>query len=138
MKLLDTDIFTLLNAGNARVRQRAEKEKELMAIAIVTRIEVLLGRFQFVLKASNGDDLQRAQRYLVQSERDLAKHRTAEIDPGVAAEFDRLRENKKLKTIGRRDLLIACIALANRATLVTRNLKHFRLVPGLALENWAD
>jgi tRNA(fMet)-specific endonuclease VapC len=60
------------------------------------------------------------------------------IDVLAAAEFDRLRPNKKLKKIGRADLLIACIALANRATLVTRNLKHFRLVPGLRVENWVD
>jgi tRNA(fMet)-specific endonuclease VapC len=60
------------------------------------------------------------------------------LDTLAAAEFDRLRENKKLKKIGRADLLFACIALAQRATLVTRNLKHFRQVPGLQLENWAD
>jgi tRNA(fMet)-specific endonuclease VapC len=40
--------------------------------------------------------------------------------------------------IGRADLLVASIALANRATLVTRNLRHFREVPGLSLENWVD
>ena len=60
------------------------------------------------------------------------------IDGRVALEFDRLRQNKKLKRIGRSDLLIAAITLANRATLVTRNLKDFRQVPGLQVENWAD
>ena len=60
------------------------------------------------------------------------------IDDAAADEFDRMRQNKKLKKIGRADLLIAAIALANRATLVTRNLKDFRQVPGLRVENWAD
>ena len=60
------------------------------------------------------------------------------IEPTSAAEFDRLRENKKLKRIGRGDLLIAAITLAERATLVTRNVKHFRQVAGLQIENWAD
>jgi tRNA(fMet)-specific endonuclease VapC len=43
-----------------------------------------------------------------------------------------------LLEIGRADLLIASIALSRQATLVTRNLRHFRLIPGLRVENWAD
>ena len=54
------------------------------------------------------------------------------------AQFEFLLQHKKLKKIGRGDLLIASIALAHRATLVTRNLKDFQLVPGLKVENWAD
>ena len=71
------------------------------------------------------------------------EHRLCQVDShyvplfAAAAEFERLRANKKLKKIGRRDLLIACIALANRARLVTRNQKDFRQVPGLHVENWA-
>ena len=42
------------------------------------------------------------------------------------------------KQIGRGDLLIAALTLANRATLVTRNEKGFRKVPGLRIENWAE
>jgi tRNA(fMet)-specific endonuclease VapC len=57
---------------------------------------------------------------------------------GARLEFDRLRQNKRLKKIGRGDLLIASIALAHRATLVTRNVRDFRQIPGLQVENWAD
>jgi tRNA(fMet)-specific endonuclease VapC len=60
------------------------------------------------------------------------------IVPAAAAEFDVLRQNKKLKKIGRGDLLIAALTLANRATLVTRNRKDFGQVPGLKVEDWAD
>jgi tRNA(fMet)-specific endonuclease VapC len=49
-----------------------------------------------------------------------------------------LRRNKKLKKIGRTDLLIASIALARGATLITRNVRHFQLIPGIRIENWAD
>lgn len=49
-----------------------------------------------------------------------------------------MRQEKKLKKIGRADLLIASIALAERALLVTRNLKDFKQIPGLHVENWAD
>jgi tRNA(fMet)-specific endonuclease VapC len=60
------------------------------------------------------------------------------VDSAAAAEFGRLRQYKKLKKSGRADLLIAAITLANQATLVTPNVKDFRQVPGLPIENWAD
>ena len=52
--------------------------------------------------------------------------------------LDRLKLSKKLRKIGRADMLIACIALGHDATLVTRNVRHFSDVPGLRVENWAD
>ncbi len=45
---------------------------------------------------------------------------------------------RKLRAIGRADLLIAAVALAHRSTMVTRNLRHFQQVPGLQVENWVD
>lgn len=57
----------------------------------------------------------------------------------VASEqFDRLHVVPKLRKIGRADLLIASIALANRATLVTRNVRHFKQIPGVRVVNWVD
>ena len=38
--------------------------------------------------------------------------------------------------IGPLDTLIAAHALSLRATVVTNNIRHFGLVPGLAVENW--
>ena len=38
--------------------------------------------------------------------------------------------------IGPNDLLIAAIAMANRAILVTRNVQEFSRVTGLSVENW--
>ena len=71
-----------------------------------------------------------------------AKSRPNKLDispiTAAAVEFDKLRRNKRLKKIGRANLLIASITLAHRATLVTRNLRHFRQVPGLNVESWID
>ena len=92
-----------------------------------------------LLKAADGAELLRAQQWLDLTVRNLAAiPKVVSIDDRVVSEFDRLRQNKKLKKIGRADLLIAAITLANRATLVTRNLKDFRNVAGMPLENWAD
>jgi tRNA(fMet)-specific endonuclease VapC len=38
--------------------------------------------------------------------------------------------------IGVEDVWIAATALEHRLTVVTRNLKHFRRIPGLASESW--
>ena len=60
------------------------------------------------------------------------------MDDAAAAQFDRLRASRRLRKIGRADLLIASIALANRAVIVTRNLRHFRAIAGLKAINWVD
>lgn len=38
--------------------------------------------------------------------------------------------------VGTKDLRIACIALANNATLLTRNTQDFARVPNLRLADW--
>ena len=124
--------------GQAKVVQRRMQETEEVVIAVVSRIEVLQGRFASLLKAANGEELMRGQHRLDQAERDLRAFRLLPIIDAVAAEFDRLREIKRLKKLGRGDLLIAAIVMANRAMLVTRNVKDFRTVPGLQIENWAN
>lgn len=138
MILLDTDIVTLLTHGHPRLAERTLSAREKVAISIVSRIEVLRGRWDFLLKAVNGQQLQRAQQLLDEAVESLNKYAVISINATAAAEFDRLRQERRLRKIGRAESLIACIALANRALLVSRNLQHFRLVPGLQVENWAD
>lgn len=138
MILLDTDIMTLWLTGHPEIGKRVLETSDLVAITVISRIELLRGRFDFLLKANDGAQIQVAQLRLAQTERQLAGLVVAPFDAESAAQFDRLRQVKKLKRIGRADLLIACIALAHRATLVTRNLRHFREISGLMLENWAD
>lgn len=137
MFVLDTDILTLFLMGHQRVRERTTQVTEEVSLTVITRIEILQGRFASTLKAEDGEKLLLAQRRLADSEQDLESFLILPIDVPAASEFDRLRRNKKLK-IRRGDLLIAAITLANRATLVTRNEKDFRRVPGLRIENWCD
>jgi tRNA(fMet)-specific endonuclease VapC len=138
MILLDTDTFSFLTSGHPRVTARFLAATDTVSITVVTRIEALEGRFAFLLRAAHGAELLRAQEWLRRTDADLALFTPVEFDAAAAGEFDRLRQNKKLKKIGRADLLIAAIALAYRSTLVSRNRKDFRQVPGLQVENWAD
>ena len=138
MILLDTDTFTLLAEAHSKVAARLATATDAVAITIVTRLEALQGRFAFLMRAADGQELLRAEQWLRRTEADLDRIPTVPFDDATVAAFDRLRQTKGLKKIGRGDLLIASIALAHRATLVTRNLRDFRLVPGLQVENWAD
>jgi tRNA(fMet)-specific endonuclease VapC len=138
MKVLDTDTLTLLLQGHPKVVERRRQEAEEVVIAVVVRMEVLQGRFASLFKAADGEELNRGQQRLDRAEQDLLAFRVLSITDSTAAEFDRLRQIKRLKKIRRGDLLIAAIVLANRATLVTRNVKDFQGVPGLRIENWVD
>ncbi len=60
------------------------------------------------------------------------------INRAVAKQFAALLANKKLKRVDRADILIANLALAEKAMLITRNVRDFLRVPGLIWENWAD
>jgi len=138
MTLLDTDTFTLHQFGQERVTERIEAAGEVPAITIITRIEALRGRYDAVMKAEDGAKVLRALEGLERTIKHLALFEVIPFDEAAANEFDRLLGTKGLRRIGRGDLLIASISLANKATLVTRNLKDYRKVPGLQTENWAD
>jgi len=139
MYLLDTDTLTHLHKGHPRVIDRLNRVTDPnVSTTIITKIELLRGRFDYALKAATSAELLRAQQLLARTEQLLEEITIIPFDQDAAVQFDRLRKVKSLKKIGRADLLIASIALANRATLVTRNVRHFRKVPSLKVENWVD
>src|SRR5437879_10696896 len=124
MHVLDTDTLTRAHAGSTDIAERVrEVGEENVVTTVITAIEILRGRYEFLLKASNGDQLLRAQRLLQSSEQLLQTLAIIPVERTSAAVFDRLRQDKKLKKIGRDDLLIASIALANRAAVVASNMQ---------------
>jgi tRNA(fMet)-specific endonuclease VapC len=60
------------------------------------------------------------------------------FDDLAAETYGRLRTalEKQGRLIGPNDLLIASIALAHGATLITHNTEEFKRVPDLTLEDW--
>jgi tRNA(fMet)-specific endonuclease VapC len=132
MYLLDTDTLTHLHAGNSHVLARLKSVIDVeVGITIITKVEVLRGRIDYLVKAESGASLLKAQELLFRTETLLSELLIIPIDRSASIEFDRLRDISKFRKIGRADLLIASITLANRATLVTRNLRHFKQIPGL-------
>ena len=139
MYLLDTDTLTHLYAGNTNVITRLNTVKDSeVGITIITKAEMLRGRIEYLIKAETDESLLRAQELLFRTEELLAELLIVPISQSAADEFERLRMVSKLRKIGRADLLIASISLANRATLVTRNPRHFQQMPGIRVVNWVD
>lgn len=139
MHILDTDTITHLHAGNLKIVENLKKTDDSdIRITVITRIELLRGRFEFLLKASRKEELLRAQKLLDRTEELLSQIPVIPMNEKAGIQFDRLNNIKKLRKIGRADILIASIVLSNNAVLVTRNLRHFMQIPGLSVKNWVD
>jgi tRNA(fMet)-specific endonuclease VapC len=64
----------------------------------------------------------------------FSRWQIAPFDDRAAAEFKRLRQQRI--RIGTMDLKIAAVALVQGAKLLSANLRDYRQVPGLDVENW--
>lgn len=139
MRLLDSDTLSHLWAGQALVAERlAACEDTEVGITSIVKCEMLRARAENLLKAAHVEDIVKAQVRFDRTEQSLAALSIVPFDDRSGEVLRRLESNKRLKKIGRADLLIASIALANEAVLITRNLRHFRQIPNLRLENWVD
>ena len=59
--------------------------------------------------------------------------------PGDESVYHSVKRNHletKGKIIGNMDMMIAAHALSISATIVTNNIRHFKMVPKLKIENW--
>ena len=140
MFVLDSDIATLLFYGqNDPVRQAYDRAcaADTVRITLVSWVELLRGRMEAIRKAANGTEWLTGQERLNRLRDWLNEFEVAPITSDAARRFDAFLKEKKVQRFGRPDLLIACIALAHDATLVTRNVKDFAKVPQLKIENWA-
>ena len=139
MHIFDTDTLSHLHAGNQNViRSIRQLGNEEITTTIVTKIEMLRGRIDYIIKAQADDDLLNAQKRFDRTEELLSQIKIISITPDSVDRLAQLINSSKLRKIGRADLVIASIALSHRATLVTRNLRHFKQIPGLVVTNWVD
>jgi tRNA(fMet)-specific endonuclease VapC len=129
-RLLDTNIcIAFLNGSDPAVRDRllAEQADDL-ALCSIVKAELLHGARNSVHVESN----------LRKLERFFEPFRSFEFGDVAADWYGQIRAHLRRsgQLIGANDLMIAAIALAEDATLVTRNHDEFRRVVGLRLETW--
>ena len=126
--MLDTDISSyVIRRRPASVAERFERHTTSLCVSVITAAELRFG----AEKAGRQELTELVEGYL---------GRLAVLDWTNAVTFHYARTRTALERagnpIGNLDLMIAAHALAEGATLVTNNLRHFAAVPGLRVEEW--
>lgn len=106
------------------------------AVTIATVDEQVRGWMARVAAARSPEALIRPYSLLKRRVEAFAAWKILPWDEGAVLEFGRLKPLKL--RVGSMDMRIACIVLANKATLLSRNLRDFQKVPNLRVENWLD
>jgi tRNA(fMet)-specific endonuclease VapC len=138
MLILDTDHVTEYQKGTSaesgRLKERLDRAAETYATTIITVEEVMRGWMAAVRRTQDPRRQISAYAKLRQLFRFFATWNVLEWNDAAVDEFEAL---KRAKTrVGTMDLKIASIALANGATLLSRNTNDFSRVPRLPVANW--
>jgi tRNA(fMet)-specific endonuclease VapC len=135
LRILDTDTLSLVQRRNEVVMNRLNSlPAPQAATTIVTVEEQMRG---WVAKIKKEKRLERLILIYESFQTVVLAYSQVPIlpfDDKAVYHFQKLRY---LQTrLGLRDLRIAAIALAFNGVLVTANVRHFRQIPGLAIEDW--
>ncbi len=99
-----------------------------IALCSIVKAELLFGALRSEQKESNSQLLQNL----------FAPLYSFDFDDNAAEHYAQIRADLTAqgKLIGANDLMIAAIARANKATLITHNTGEFSRVQGLLIEDW--
>ena len=130
MWLLDSNVcIHLLNARHPGIEQNFRRRSPAkIALCSIVKAELLYGARHSQRVDAN---LQRLQQF-------FAPLVSLPFDDRCAEEYGLIREDLAIqgKLIGPNDLLIAAVARAYDATLVTHNSREFCRIPAIKLEDW--
>ena len=127
MRHLDTNIVIAYLTGNQTVAGQLKDHLPEVAISSMVLAEL---RFGARASARTDENLERLDQFLQIVE-------VADFDDASADAYSRVRLSLRQmgRPTGEMDMLIAAVALANDAILITHNTKHFENVEGLVLED---
>lgn len=138
MLVLDTDHVVEYQRGKSaesrRLKDRLDATAEPFATTIVTIEEIMRGWLAAIRRTPDARRQIAAYAQLRQLFRFFATWNVLEWNEMAVERLDTLRQARV--RVGTMDLKIASIALANDATLLTRNTNDFQKVPGLRFEDW--
>ena len=135
--MLDTNTVIHLFKGQGRVSDTEAVTLRLRLLALPPRSigipSIVVYELKVGIAKSQSPEKRRGQ---LQKLLEAVTFYTFGQDEADAAASIRAGLEKRGTPIGAYDVLIAAVALANHATLVTRNQDEFSRVPGLKLLDW--
>ncbi len=138
--LLDTDLLSVLqHEDHAAVvlQQRLEQlPPNKVRVSIVSFQEQARGWLAYIHRARKPDQVLRGFFQLQEMLRHYHTRQVMAFDEAAMDEF--LNLHKQRIRIGTSDLRIAAIVKSNHVKLLSRNLRDFRQVPGLDVEDWTQ
>ncbi len=138
MYLLDTDHLSVLERGGAageRLRGRLQAvSPDEVAATVISYEEQTRGWLSYLAKARSLEEQVTGYSYLQRHLRVFCAIPLIAFDAAAAAIVQQLQRQRI--RIGTMDLKIASIALAQEASLLSRNVTDFQKVPGLQVEDW--
>jgi tRNA(fMet)-specific endonuclease VapC len=129
---LDANVISVILRGNREVSAR-------MATALTEEHQISLNALSY-FEVKRGLYLPRFRRKLDAFMEFVADYGVLPLDlPALDIAADIYQDlRSKGTSLEDADILMAGIALANDAILVTRNIRHFERIRGLKLENWEE
>lgn len=133
MYLLDTDILSNL----MKRRPPSELQKKVKSVPADQQFtsSITLGELTYGAKKRGSARLERTIEERVTKNLPILPY-----DAEAAIRYGEIRAlmERSGRQTGDSDLKIASIAVARGLIVVTGNVRHFRFVPGLSIENWLD
>jgi tRNA(fMet)-specific endonuclease VapC len=135
--VLDADVFSLYRRGYPNLDEKIDSYPfEELAITVITVEEEVSGWYSLLRQARTPDQEVRAYEHLAEAIPLLARWRLIPMSLPALRQFETLKRMNL--NVRKMDLRIAAIVLEIGAVLVSRNLRDFRRIPNLVVEDWAS
>lgn len=131
MYLFDTDILIYSLKGHPAVIEKLEEHRgDQMAVSVISLMELYYGAHKSRHREANISKVR-----MVEDSFDVVP-----VGVEVSHTFGSLKADMEERgtPLDDFDLILASTALSHNLTLVSNNIKHFRRIDSLSLENWAE
>ena len=129
--MLDTNIcIYVIKNYPPKLRERFNRLAEQLCMSSITLAELVYGAEKSARRLEN---LQAVEQF-------SARLEVLPFPPKAAIHFGQIRADVERvgKPVGPLDMLVGAHARAEGLTVVTNNVREFRRLPGVRVENWVD